>query len=159
MKISPLRSYALPLFNLCKRPILSIFWYCLVSFWLALSSIEFVNTYAPNYCCLLSWPPLRLLLLSLGMRAYAESSPVTTDDASCSVPLGLVSTHNALLTSHSTCSAKLLSFQKAMAVAVIVLFKTARIKTNWLFEQTPPPHFCLKVVCKKGRIFGNLRYM
>ena len=23
-------------------------------------------------------------------------------------------------------------------------------KTNWIFEQTPPPHFCLKVLCKKG---------
>ena len=29
-----------------------------------------------------------------------------------------------------------------------------------IFEQTPPPHFCLKVVCKKGgHIFMNLRYI
>ena len=29
------------------------------------------------------------------------------------------------------------------------------VYTNWIFEQTPPPHFCLKVVCKKReRILG-----
>ena len=50
---------------------------------MALSSIEFVNTYAQNYWRLISWPPVRFLLLALGMRAYVESSPVTTDDASC----------------------------------------------------------------------------
>ena len=41
---------------------------------IAISSIEFVNTYAQNYCRLVFWP--------LGTGAYAESSPVTTDDAS-----------------------------------------------------------------------------
>ena len=53
------------------------------TFGLAPSSIEFVNTYVQNYCRLVSWPPLRFLLLTLGMRAYAESSQLTTDDASC----------------------------------------------------------------------------
>ena len=29
-----------------------------------------------------------------------------------------------------------------------------------IFEETPRPHFCLKVVCKKGgHIFMNLRYV
>ena len=89
-----------------------------------------------------------------------------------SVPLGLVSTQ-ALLISHSTRSAKLLFFQKAVAIVVIVefaLFKTTRngergrmYETNGIFEQTPLPHFCLKVVWKKeggggeGCIFGSLR--
>ena len=53
------------------------------TFGLAPSSIEFVNTYTQNYCRLVSWPPLRFLLLTLGMWAYTESSPVTTDNASC----------------------------------------------------------------------------
>ena len=47
-------------------------------FGVALLSIEFVNTYAQNYWRLVSW----FLLLTLGMRAYVESSPITTDDAS-----------------------------------------------------------------------------
>ena len=53
------------------------------TFGLVSSSIEFVNTYTQNYCHLVSWPPLRFLLLALGMRAYVKSSPVTTDNASC----------------------------------------------------------------------------
>ena len=52
-------------------------------FGVALLSIEFVNTYAQNYWRLVSWPLVRFLLLTLGMRAYVESSPITTDDASC----------------------------------------------------------------------------
>ena len=44
---------------------------------------EKINMYAQKYCRLVSWPPLRRLLLALGTRAYAESSPVTTDNASC----------------------------------------------------------------------------
>ena len=53
------------------------------SFWFSSSSIKFVNTYAQNHCHLVSWPPLRCLLLALETRVYAESSPVTcTDNAS-----------------------------------------------------------------------------
>ena len=85
-----------------------------------------------------------------------------------SVPLGLVSMQAPLI-SRSSRSAKLLFFQKAAAVVVIVdsrVFKAMRNggrghmhETNWIFEQMPPPHFCLEVVCKKvGCVFGNLRY-
>ena len=94
------------------------------------------------------------------MWAYAESSPVTTDDASCSVSLGLVSTQAPLI-SRSTRSAKLPFFQKAAAVVMIVEFARAYSRLrgteggrmhemNWIFEQTSPPHFCLKIVCIKG---------
>ena len=32
------------------------------------------------------------------------------------------------------------------------VFKIARerLMRIWIFQQTPPPHFCLKLVCKKG---------
>ena len=29
-------------------------------------------------------------------------------------------------------------------------------KINWIFKQTPPPHFCLKVLRKMGHIFWSL---
>ena len=64
-------------------------------------------------------------MLALGTGAYTESSPVTTDDAVTSVPLGLVSTQAPLI-SRSTHSVKLPFFQKALAVVVIVKFKTTR---------------------------------
>ena len=83
--------------------------------YVAPSSIEFVNTYTQNYCCLISWPLLRFLLLALRMRAYAELSPITTDDASCFGASWL-----RCLISRSTRSAKLPLFQKAVAVVVIV---------------------------------------
>ena len=38
-----------------------------------------------NCCHLVSWPPLRFLLLTLRMSACVELSPVTTDNASCFV--------------------------------------------------------------------------
>ena len=28
-----------------------------------------------------------------------------------------------------------------------------------MFEQMPPPHFCLKIVCKKGLVFQHLTVM
>ena len=81
-----------------------------------------------------------------------------------SVPLDLVLMQVPLI-SNSTRSAKLPFFQKAEAVVVIVEF--ARIQdyengvrgrmheTNRIFEQTSPPHFCLKVVCKKEGVFSG----
>ena len=73
----------------------------------------------------------------------------------------------ALLFFCSTCSLKLPLLQKAKAVVAIV--NITRITDceeqreghmNWIFEQTPPPHFCFKVECKKGgggTIFENLQ--
>ena len=68
--------------------------------------------YTQHYCHLVSRPPLRFLLLTLGTQTYAELPPVTTNDVSCSVPLGLVSTQAPLI-SCSTHSAKLPFLQKA----------------------------------------------
>ena len=59
------------------------------------------------------------------MRAYAESSPVTQMLQVALVLLGLVSMQVPLI-SCSTRSVKLLFFQKATAVVVIVKFKTTR---------------------------------
>ena len=58
---------------------------------------------------------------------------------------------------HSTRSEKLPFFQKRiLKIRGTRLGAYARDKLN---EQTPLPHFCLKVVCKNGgRIFENLRY-
>ena len=81
------------------------------------SLIESVNTYAQSYCSLVSWQSLRFYLFALRMRAYAESFPVTTDDASCFrcllVQVPLISRR------HSTRSAKL---PLAVTVVVIVEF-------------------------------------
>ena len=52
-----------------------------------------------------------------------------------------------LLIFHSTRSAKLPFFQKAMAVVVIVDFVC--------IQANAPCHFCLKVVCKKGGVFSE----
>ena len=91
----------------------------------------FVNTYTRNYYSLICWPPPRFLLLAmgLGMQGYAGSSPVTTDDASCLVPLSLVSTQ-ALLISHSISSAKLSFFQKAAVVVMIVARASSHLSST-----------------------------
>ena len=60
-------------------------------------------------------------------QAYAELFPVTQTMQVALVPLGLVSTQAPLI-SCSTRSAKLPFFQKAMAVVVIVEFKTTRME-------------------------------
>ena len=84
------------------------------------------------------------------------------------MPLGLVCTQVTLL-SCSTHSSKLLFFQKAAAVIVIV--DLTRIKngkerregrmheTNSIFQQTPSPHFCLKVECKNYYFWGPVVYV
>ena len=88
-----------------------------------------------------------------------------------SVLLGLVLTQ-APLTSSSTRSVKCCSFgkpQQLLWLLTLHVLKTTRNggrrhmhETNWIFKQTPPPHFCLKVVCEKGWrecIFKSLRYI
>ena len=85
------------------------------------------------------------------------------------MPLDLVSIQ-ALLLSHSTHSVKLPFFQKATAVITLIKLeytitrKQGRmLKNKRVFQQTLPPHFCLKVVCKYGgggggHIFRSLQY-
>ena len=77
--------------------------------------------YAQHYCHFVSRLPLRFLLLALGTRAYAESSPVTQTLQVDSVPLGLVATQAPLISS-GTRLAKLPFFQKAVTVIMIVEF-------------------------------------
>ena len=84
-----------------------------------------------------------------------------------SLPLCIVSTQ-ALLISHGTGSANLLFFQKVMAVIEIFNFMNNKDCEKWrekcicnsvidLFEQTPPAHFHIKVVCKNGEGACTLR--
>ena len=62
------------------------------------------------------------------------------------MPLGLVSTQVPLI-SHSTRSAKLLFFQKVIAIVVVIDSRITSqgtvVETNWIIEQTPSPTFCL----------------
>ena len=78
-----------------------------------------------------------------------------------SVPLGLAPTQAPLI-SRSARSAKLPFIQKAETVVVVVEFARiqdyderregayVRDELN-IRANAPPPNFCLKVVCKKGR--------
>ena len=72
------------------------------AFGLAPSSIEFVNMYTQNYCRFVSWPPVRFLLLALGRKL-----------------------------TWSTHSVKLLFFQKAEAIVVIVEFMCIQDYKEW----------------------------
>ena len=67
-------------FPMCKCPVSSVFWECLVRFWFRSSSIKFVNAYTQNYCHLVSSPPLRFFGAYVGNTG---SSLVTTDNVSC----------------------------------------------------------------------------
>ena len=123
--------------------------------------------YAQNYCRLVSCPPLRFLLLTLGMCELAWSRPLLPQTMQvASVPLGLVSTQAPLI-SHGARSVLSESRGSRHDCRICMrVLKTTRNRgrgrmheTNWIFEQTPPPHFCLKVVCKKGgHVFRSLRY-
>ena len=78
--------------------------------------------YAQHYCRHVSWPLLRFSLLALGMHDLMQSHPQLPQTMQvASVPLGLVSTQAPLI-SRSTRSVKLLFFQKATTVVVIVEF-------------------------------------
>ena len=102
------------------------------------------------------------MLLTLGMRTYVGLSPVATENMQvASMPLGLVWTQVPLI-SCSTRSSKLPFFKKATTVVLIVNlvcikdckeWREGCMHETWIFEQMPPPHFCLKVVCKKEGIF------
>ena len=61
--------------------------------------------------------------------SLCESSPVTTDDTSCSD----VSINTGATDSHSTCSVKLPIFQKTTAVIVIVEPGEYKVETNRLY--------------------------
>ena len=87
-----------------------------------------------------------------------RSSPVTTDDPSC---------FNASWLSINTGTADFLyivhdqrSFQKATCSSHRDCGTRGHmVENNWIFELTAPPHFRLKVVCKKGGcIIASLRY-
>ena len=66
-----------------------------------------------------------LLALGQGTQAlYAGLSPVTTEDASYSMPLSLVLTQKPLI-SHGTHSAKVMFFK---STAVVVIVNLAQIK-------------------------------
>ena len=93
-------------------------------------------------------------MLTLKMRAYTELSPVTLTLQVASVPLGLVSMQAPLI-SCSTRSAKLSFFQKAVAVVVIVEFKTTRMEGVYARDElniraNAPSPLLSKVVSKKG---------
>ena len=106
------------------------------------------------------------MLLTVGTRTYTGLSPVTTDDAKLLRCLLASYEHKH----HWFPIAHIQFFQKAAAVISIVDLMHIKDyeeqneggmhETNWIFKQTPLPHFCLKVVCKKGgRMFGSLWYV
>ena len=81
-----------------------------------------------------------------------DRSTVTTDNASCLMPLSLVSTQVPLI-SLVRIQQSSRSLQSSWLLTTHVISQWARERmpeTNWIFEQTPPPYFWLKVVCKKG---------
>ena len=168
-KYAPFKQTPSPLFNPqvltpCKRPVSSVFWECLVSFGLAPWSIEFVNTYTQNYCHLVSWPPLWFMLLALGTRAYrgGESPPIIQTMQVASVPLDLVSTLSAAdFPLYMFSEAAVLSERRGSRRDCRIQDyekggKGCMHETNWIFQQTLPPQFCLRGVCKKrGHILGS----
>ena len=81
-----------------------------------------------------------------------------------SMPHGLIATQQEPLISHSTHSAKLLAILPGVTAVIMTInvepniARSRRgIRRMHETKQTPPPmHFCVKVVCQRGRIFGNL---
>ena len=97
------------------------------------------------------------------MRAYAESSPVTADDASY-FGASWFSISASAADFHSTHSVNLLFLLKAAAVVMSVEFvciqdykerREGVYARDELNIQANAPHFCLKVVCKKGGVFSG----
>ena len=124
-------------------------------------SIEFVNAYVQNYC------RLRLLLLALGTRAYAESSPITADDASCfSASWPSISASTADFPWYMFSEAAILSESRGSHCDCRICAYSrlrerregayARDKLN--IRANAPSPLLSKIVCKKGgRIFRSLR--
>ena len=120
--------------------------------------------YTPNHCSLICWPLWSFLLLAV--QAYAVSSYVTTDDASYFtaswLSINASITLNFLTTLWQCCHSSRKSRKSLWFLFLFVTSQGTRWcvghmnKTSWIFKQTPPPHFCLKVLCKKGHIFWSL---
>ena len=148
-------------FTSCKCPESSVFW----------AYFHWVLDIVPSLKCLCKHIHTKfyslvcwVLFFTLEKLAYAGSPPVITDCASCFNVSQLISTQ-PLLVFCSTHSAKLPFFHKATAVTTIVYLERIIAKnggnghmpeTNRILEQTSPPHFCLKVVSKRGGEFRKL---
>ena len=80
-----------------------------------------------------------------------------TDDASYLLPLGLVSTQAPLI-SCSTCSSSCRSSRNLwQSLWLCEEWQEGRMyERKLILEQTPPPHFCHKVVYKKCTYFREL---
>ena len=122
----------------------------------------FINKYTQNYYHIIHWPPPLVFVPHTGNTSLPRGSPLSPLMVQIvSMLLNLVSTQ-ALLNSRSTCSSKLPFFQKATPAITIVdltclllqrmegVVREHMHETNRIFKQTPPPHFCPKVTCKKG---------
>ena len=126
----------------------------------------FVNIYVQNYYSLVCWPLPRFLLLALRMWAYMGSSLLTLTIQVVLMPLGLVSTQAPLI-SHSTRSANLLFFQKALVVDLIRI-KECKEQREGVFawdklniQANAPSSLLLQSSVHKkggGRIFRSLWY-
>ena len=109
--------------------------------------------------CLLSWAPSRFSLLTVGYEVTqgCPMSPLTVQITLMPLSLGLISTQQVPLISHSTCSVKLLvvlpeshcSPSDYLPNMGVYARDQLNIQANVL------PHFCLKVVCKKRGYSGT----
>ena len=151
--------------------LLSVFWECLVRFWFC-SITDWICKH-DVHTKLLSPRFLATAKVFVGRTGNANLRgvipPVTTDNASCFGASWL--SINAITANFLYINAQC-NFRKpwqSLWLSTSHVFETTRKggrrrmhETNWIFEQTPPPHFCLKVVCKMGGVFlgayGNTHY-
>ena len=133
-------------FFTCKRPIVNVFWTVFSELWFG---------FIVKCICKHVYEITRFSLLAV--RAYPGSFPVTTDNTSC-FDASWLSINTTLLISCSTCSAKLLFFQKAMAVVNLIVISPGiwgcMLNPNILANSQSP--LCFKVVYKRGVYFLEL---
>ena len=120
-----------------------------------------------NHYSLVRWPLPRSSLLTVwaysGVVRCPQSPPITQV---ASMPLSLVSAQAPLLSFivHIQWSCRFSPCSSWLATLCVMLQGTGEgvcvHNTKWTFQQTLPPHFCLKVVCKKGwAYFESLWYV